>query len=1160
MNLKRSEVKKKLLSLKEKLQPYLKFIFKDRTQIKLLLEKEGLTRTEDYIKEHYKSPNKRAYYLGYLSRLIYPTDFSNFRRLGLESLSIQPKIFWKKWFAFKLFDHGEIEVPHTLTATLPFYRKLNAITRNKIRFIAGIHQLNTLGISVPSANLKAYEPIGNRILYVAASALPYHNTGYTIRTQNLLQGLAAVGWEVLCVTRPGYPEDRPDKTNSEKDHTYQIDHVHYETLHGPHRQRLAPKDYVFKAADILEAKMRAFRPSIVQAASNHENALPALIAAKRLGIPFFYEVRGLWELTRSSKMVNFENSERFKLEQHLENTVSRYADRIITLGTHLAQELIERGASAEKIKLAPNAIDPAAFTPLPKDEALMQKLKLTSENFIIGYAGAILAYEGLDDLITGFSLLLQQVPRARLVIIGDGDALESLKQKAHRLQLQNEIHFIGKIAHHEIKQYYSIFNVIVLPRKPYKVCQLVTPLKPLEAMALKIPLVVSDVAALQEIVQHGETGLVHRAGDPISLASTLHLLTQDESLCEKLSNTAYHYVTHQRTWIKICEELTPLYLEFILNNKPQAIIHNNYECLAYNEDISADEILLHGWRYRQFPPIKLDEIPWALKSDEQRSWNFSIHCWDMIEPLLKRYSDNREDLYLRMAAQVMIEWINLKNTNAYPDLSPFIWYDMAVGIRAARLSYVIVTNDIKNIFDIETRELLMKSLDEHRAYLAQDKNIAFHNNHGLFQVFGQLTMARCFAAKSPLMALSLIQAQNRLKTILAQQFTKEAVHTEHSPQYHYMVYHLLNLMITTNLIQDQKALKLVHRIEESLSWFILPNGHICNFGDSDAISLSINRIKPIDDFICYPESGYFVVRTPSDEKPNDSTQDSYLAQIAAFHSRTHKHADDLSFIWSEHGTDILVDSGRFGYMGKTQANTPLWDQGFWYSDSNRIYCESTRAHNTVLFDTLDYLRKGIKPYGSAIKRWIKTPERIFAIETRVMHFNQIEHERLLVFYPGKWLLVFDKFNDMLKNKHNVQQWFHLAPHLSITKYENGFTIPIKATHKPLQVINLMPANASRIYCGEREPTMQGFVSLTEGEITPAPAFCYELKDCANGYFSTLFSFSDFLNSNIHENKVYSKGHKIKMHWKDETKTHRLLIDRKPKDLKIDYKINRVNHD
>ena len=469
-----------------------------------------------------------------------------------------------------------------------------------------------------------------------------------------------------------------------------------------------------------------------------------------------------------------------------------------------------------------------------------------------------------------------------------------------------------------------------------------------------------------------------------------------------------------------------------------------YEALVTGASVSlADTILSKGWQLQRYPLIQLNNIPWQPKTSQERSWDYHIHCWNMLDSLLTAHSQTNNEKYLHVALNVAIDWL-LKQHQFEMNISSFVWYDMAIGLRAYRLAYIIDASKHADIIDTHTYLLLWQCLEQHQLYLANDANIAFHNNHGLYQAAGQLAMGRRFARKSPLMAQAYQQGTQRLHRILQQQFTTEAIHKEHSPDYHRMVYATLNGMICAELITDPDILIFIKNIEEALSWFVLPNQYICNFGDSDykhldphfpwqtpimqyVVSESTKGTAPSVDFQVFPKSGYFIVKK----------QMSYLAQAAAFHSRTHKHADDLSFIWCDRGSDILVDAGRYGYIGKTEKGSDLWLQGYWYSDPNRIFCEGTRAHNTLEFNNINSPRRGVKPYGSAIKRWLHIDHSIFAVETEVKQFSSIRHARVLIFKPSQWLIVFDWFHDNKKQPHHVKQWFHAAPGLQVVQEKQG---------------------------------------------------------------------------------------------------------------------------
>ncbi len=402
-------------------------------------------------------------------------------------------------------------------------------------------------------------------------------------------------------------------------------------------------------------------------------------------------------------------------------------------------------------------------------------------------------------------------------------------------------------------------------------------------------------------------------------------------------------------------------------------------------------------------------------------------------------------------------------------------------------------------------------------------------------------------------------------------------HKEHSPDYHRMVYETLKGMIDAGLVDDDETIAFALRIEEALSWFVTPTQHIANFGDSDYRLMARKSAEaerkwstesmryvssngaignlPSQSLMIFQDGGYAAMRRFSASAPDDFSQSSYLAQIACFHSRTHKHADDLSFVWSDRGSPIIVDAGRYGYIGKAEQGTDLWLDGYWYSDPKRVYCESTRAHNTIEFDDINHKRKGVKPYGSALKRSVELSSGVVAIETECKHHGSIRHARVLVFNPGQWLLVFDWYHDNLHQERDVKQWFHVAPDVQIAPRERGYEILPSLSSRPVRVIQLLDGSlASDVICGSERPAMQGWWSGKEREFLPSPAFCFELNRQSSGTFATLFSFS----SELKTNKISTSnaaGRKANFTWQDEDGYHFLTLIR-PKfgDLNIIYEI------
>jgi hypothetical protein len=593
---------------------------------------------------------------------------------------------------------------------------------------------------------------------------------------------------------------------------------------------------------------------------------------------------------------------------------------------------------------------------------------------------------------------------------------------------------------------------------------------------------------------------------------------------------------------------------------------------------NANKVLKAGWYIRGYPVVNIEgEIPWNLENQEFRSWNFHIHSLDMLDSLLKAHSITGEIQFLKPCIKIAIDWAkNHRNIDA--DVSPFAWYDMAVGIRSYRLAYILDVAAKLKLINENEQTFLWESILQHQSYLAIDDNIAFHNNHGYYQVAGQLAMGRRFLKESSLMEQAYRQGEERLLRMVKQQFTEEGIHREHSPGYHIMVYNTLNAIINSKLVTNVDIISFAKKIESTASWFILPSLHIANIGDTHTRQVHCESTEaklkwhtpemrfvvtsgeigalPEEQFAAFPKGGYFIVRKPSKKSPERFNMFSYLAQTTAFHSRTHKHADDLSFIWYDRGMDILVDSGRYGYIGKTEQGSDLWHGGHWYSDPYRIYCESTRAHNTLEFDDRDYPRKGVKPYGSALGRWLQDQSGMLAVETECRHFKGLRRVRLIFFMPCKWLMVFDWFHDVTGQPHDTKQWFHLAPQLELLMEQGGYVSFLPTSKKPLRVASLLEEPvASRPIIGEEKPQLQGWWSGKERDVVPNYAFCYQTNGVVNGAFATLFSFSETLSTDTQWSKVNVSGRKGQFLWEDEEGTHVLRFERPAEgDMSASYRI------
>ncbi|WP_322995278.1 glycosyltransferase family 4 protein [Castellaniella sp.] len=410
----------------------------------------------------------------------------------------------------------------------------------------GLHALATRSRSTGPA----YSPLAGSLLYVAASALPYHISGYATRTHEINRALLATGARVQVLTRTGYPWDRRDRLAQAQGLTTQVDEITYHHLPDP-PNRWPVLAYAPWAARRLAQWAMAQRVACIHAASNHVNALPALLAARRLGIPFQYEMRGLWELTRISRTPQYEHTQAFRQGLRLESLVARQADRLFVISEQLGQYVNQHwGVDPQRMALLPNCVDPERF--VPADMAQVRPNTL-------GYAGSLIGYEGLDTLIDAVHMLLGQGKALDLIIIGDGEARASLEAQAERLGLLGrQVRFLGKVSPEQARQSLAVCALVCIPRKPFQVCRIVTPIKLVEALAMGKPVLVPDLPVFRDELGPNPAGWFFKAGDAQDLARVVAQALSDPGRLQAMGQAARQYAVRQRSWQDFVPQLIPL--------------------------------------------------------------------------------------------------------------------------------------------------------------------------------------------------------------------------------------------------------------------------------------------------------------------------------------------------------------------------------------------------------------------------------------------------------------------------------------------------------------------------------------------------------------------------------------------------------------------------
>ncbi len=406
---------------------------------------------------------------------------------------------------------------------------------------------------------REWEVSPSRVLYYANQSLPHHSSGYAIRTQWLARALIDKGWDLSVQARLGYPNDRYDFTGVRTvASSTEIDGVSYRFTPGRRHGR-SIADYQTASVEALIDRCAEVKPSILHAASNYTGGLAATEVAHRLGIPSVYEVRGLWHMTRGATQPEYLDSDHYRMIERLEVQASTQADHVFTITDAVKQVLIRGGVAAHKISVLPNAVDADVFVPRARDPELEARWQVRGKT-TIGYIGAFKDYEGLDTLLEAAALLRRRVgDNFVLLMVGDGESLGDLKTLSRRLDLTEIVRFTGRVVHQEAPEYYALCDIVAFPRKGLRVCEVVSPIKPFEAMAAQKAVVVSDVRALTEIVHHAQTGLVHRKDNVSSLAEQLERYLRDPSLRTEMAQNGRDWVVEHRTWSQVSETVDRVY-------------------------------------------------------------------------------------------------------------------------------------------------------------------------------------------------------------------------------------------------------------------------------------------------------------------------------------------------------------------------------------------------------------------------------------------------------------------------------------------------------------------------------------------------------------------------------------------------------------------------
>jgi len=394
-----------------------------------------------------------------------------------------------------------------------------------------------------------------KVLHVFDHSVPLHS-GYTFRSRAILLEQAALGWQTCQVTsskqgRCSSPVEEVDGLNFYRTPTNSPRAVSLPLL----QHWLVVRNLAQRLVQVIDIE----QPDLIHAHSPALIGLAALQVGRRVGLPVVYECRAFWEDAAVNLGTGRPWGPRYRLTRALETHVFRKADTVTCICEGLRRDIVARGVSSAKVTIIPNAVDAERFAySAPRDESLAEKLGL-SGSVVLGFIGSFYEYEGLDLVIRSMPKIVAAHPNARLLLVGGGPRTGELRKQVVALGLDDRVTFTGRVAHSDVERYYSLIDILVYPRRAMRLTELVTPLKPLEAMAQGKLLIASDVGGHRELIRDRETGRLFKAGDLDALVYTVLDMLSMPSDWEAYRAAGRAYVENTRTWRRSVSDYASAY-------------------------------------------------------------------------------------------------------------------------------------------------------------------------------------------------------------------------------------------------------------------------------------------------------------------------------------------------------------------------------------------------------------------------------------------------------------------------------------------------------------------------------------------------------------------------------------------------------------------------
>ena len=383
-----------------------------------------------------------------------------------------------------------------------------------------------------------------RILHILDHSIPLHS-GYTFRTRAILEQQRRMGWETSQLT-----STKQGRTREQREQVGEL--AFYRTQPSSGVVSRLPVVNQLAVVSQLERRLAEVipevKPDLLHAHSPVLNGLAALRAARRFSLPLVYEVRAFWEDATVDHGPGSVGGLRYRLTRALETHVLKHASAVTTICAGLRDDIVARGVPEERVTVIPNAVDIGRFSmDSQPDPARQAKLGLGGKT-VLGFIGTCYAYEGLDLLLQAMPGILQSEPDTRLLLVGGGPEEQRLKQIIADAGLQQHVIFTGRVPHDEVQDYYNLVDIFVYPRLPMRLTNVVTPLKPLEAMAQGRLVLASDVGGHRELIRPAETGNLFHAGSAEDLQRAVLAMLRGRDSWQAMRQAGREFVEAERTW------------------------------------------------------------------------------------------------------------------------------------------------------------------------------------------------------------------------------------------------------------------------------------------------------------------------------------------------------------------------------------------------------------------------------------------------------------------------------------------------------------------------------------------------------------------------------------------------------------------------------------